>query len=121
MSSVLATRKVAGEGNYFVVLGDASGANPTAAAGVPATIEALTTFAAAGNFANTYAAGTLLKDLGKRKTFADGDRVQVLAKVISVAAQNNGSAQYVCIRDDSRAGDTVVAVEVASVGPAVRN
>lgn len=96
MSSVLATRKVAGEGNYFVVAGDASAS----------------TFTAAGD-ADTreVAAGTLLKDLGKRVVAGD----KTLAKVVDSA--NAADPTYVCVKDVADAQS----VQVSSLGAGIRN
>lgn len=108
MTSVLSTRSVAGEGNYFVVLGDASANNFAVA-----TVDALADGAFASANDGVYAAGALLKDLGKRRKAVDGARTQVLAKVVD-AAQNDDPA-YVVIRD------TTLEVQVASVGGGARN
>jgi hypothetical protein len=108
MTSVIATRKLAGEGNYFVVLGDASADNF-----FTATVEALPDGDFAPSGEGVYAPGTLLKDLGKRRTAVDGDRVQVLAKVVDAA--QNADPTYVVVRD------TIAEVQVALVGAGTRN
>lgn len=108
MTSVLATRSAAGEGNYFVVLGDASANNFDTA-----TVDALAAGAFASAADGVYAAGSTLKDLGKRRKAVDGARTQVLAKVVDIA--QNDDPKYIVIRD------TTLEVQVASVGGSVRN
>lgn len=97
MSSVLATRKMAGAGNFFTVTVDIS--DYTVADGVSTA-------------SVTVSEGAFLVDLGERVNDVTNDRV--LARVRDVTAAD-GSFTYVAVRDAAGA------VGVAHVGAGTRN
>lgn len=106
MSSVLATRKMAGAGNFFVGLQDASGLF---------TIDT-TAVSPSATYSSDVAVGKLYQDLGERVVI--GDVIYARVRLLGAADNEDGSdAEYVVVRCTDNSED----VYVAHVGAGTRN